>query len=928
MFNKFRKSLALRSIVILCTILSSILAFITVTNIVHQKRTLWNRKINEAESVSNVVLTALRHPMLVGDQDIIQLQFDNYKNLKEVEKIYLLDGYGVVKRSTDRHVLGTRFADRKTASALGGQPSFGMEKRKTGGEEFFSRIVPIANEQKCYGCHGKEKKVLGALGIEFDWKPVLREARLTRNDNIVLSLLGLFMMTVLTLLFLLKVIIQPIKKLEMGMIRVSQGNFAQKIETASSDEIGTLTRLFNRMAGDLSLFMEKEKYLIAAEQQRGEELARVNDNLTAEAKERKLVEEKLRTASRQLLDIIDFLPDPTLVVNRERVVIAWNRAMEKFTDICKEDMIGKGKYYYAVPFYGEKRPMLVDLLFDDDKTVESKYDLFERKGNTLYAETTAPMLNAGKGLYVWITASSLFDSNGDFAGAVESVRDISERKQAEEKLREAMATKSKFISVVSHELRTPLTSIKEGINIVLDGSAGEVNDEQKDFLATAKRNVDRLARLINDVLDFQKLESGKGQFTVQENALNDVVNEVYQSMSPAVKAKGLDFFITCDQTAGKLRFDRDKIIQVLTNLVNNAMKFTEKGSVTITTSRMKNWVYVCVEDTGPGMKQEELDKLFQSFQQFGDERVRKGGSGLGLAISREIVEKHFGKIWAESVFGKGSKFIFTLPLSTLEEALRTIVERDFEKQSGSGLFLLSVFRFENYQEVKTTLGQEKVDSAVRSIRDAIESVAGTKEYICENGQDEIIVFIHSSRERVAEERQKLRRAVKEAVFDLDAGVGIRVSAASVVYPDEADTVKDALAQAEASLADEPKHRLEKNILIVDDEEGMVKILGGLLKESGFKNITEACDGYEAFEKIKEMIPDIILLDMSMPRMNGYEVIGRLKGDVKTKEIPLLIMSGFEVQLDKLGGYFQKQAIPMISKPFDMQQLDKWLRYLV
>ena len=217
--------------------------------------------------------------------------------------------------------------------------------------------------------------------------------------------------------------------------------------------------------------------------------------------------------------------------------------------------------------------------------------------------------------------------------------------------------------MVSHELRTPLTAIKEGINIVIDGSVGNINNDQKDFLGTAKRNVDRLARLVNDVLDFQKLESGKMRFDFKENDINKVIEEVRDTMNPVIQEKGLGFNIKLAKNLSKVNFDKDKIVQVLTNLVNNAVKFTEKGSVIITTSEGNNIIQISVQDTGSGIKNEDMPKLFQSFQQLETPKERKvGGTGLGLVICKEIVERHKGKIWAESEFGKGTTFHFVIPI--------------------------------------------------------------------------------------------------------------------------------------------------------------------------------------------------------------------------------------------------------------------------
>jgi signal transduction histidine kinase len=235
--------------------------------------------------------------------------------------------------------------------------------------------------------------------------------------------------------------------------------------------------------------------------------------------------------------------------------------------------------------------------------------------------------------------------------------------EAKDRLEMALKVKSDFVSMVSHELRTPLTAIKEGINIVLGGSAGAINEEQKDFLDTARRNVDRLVRLINDILDFQKLEYSRTDFKVRENDMNEVIRDIQKTMSPLAFEKGLSFNVELDESLPKIWSDRDKIIQVLTNIVSNAIKFTEKGGVTIISSLGPHYIQIIVQDTGIGIKAEDLSRLFKEFEQLKQGIDRKGGgTGLGLSISKRIVEGHKGRIWVESKFGEGTSFYIILPI--------------------------------------------------------------------------------------------------------------------------------------------------------------------------------------------------------------------------------------------------------------------------
>jgi PAS domain S-box-containing protein len=250
-------------------------------------------------------------------------------------------------------------------------------------------------------------------------------------------------------------------------------------------------------------------------------------------------------------------------------------------------------------------------------------------------------------------------------------RDVTERRQVLEQ-------KDNFMNMVSHELRTPLGAIKESISLVLEGGTGTVGGEQKEILAIAKRNVDRLTRLINQVLYLQKIDAGRMELRLEENDMNETIREVHRVMIALAAEKGLEIILELDDSLPRARFDKDKIIQVLANLVSNAINFTAKGAIMVTSSKGKNFIQVSVRDTGPGIKEEDMPKLFRRFSQL--ER-RPGGAGLGLSVCKEMIDLHGGRIWAESPpsaqvpelvglpaagkageYGKGTAFCFILPV--------------------------------------------------------------------------------------------------------------------------------------------------------------------------------------------------------------------------------------------------------------------------
>jgi signal transduction histidine kinase len=251
---------------------------------------------------------------------------------------------------------------------------------------------------------------------------------------------------------------------------------------------------------------------------------------------------------------------------------------------------------------------------------------------------------------------------GQIVGFLRVAKDITEKKRFERRLKELDKMKSDFVSNVSHELRTPLTSIKGSVDNMLDGLTGALNEKQVRYLSRIKSNTDRLARLINDLLDLSRIESGRLEVRPTTLPLTALAAEVAEYLKPLAAEKLIRIEVPAPDSSVTAWADRDKITQVLMNLIGNAVKFTpEDGKVTVAIEKNGNdWVQISVADTGPGILPEERNKIFAKFYQIMDQH-RPKGSGLGLAISKALVEMHGGEIWVESEVGKGSKFSFTLP---------------------------------------------------------------------------------------------------------------------------------------------------------------------------------------------------------------------------------------------------------------------------
>lgn len=244
--------------------------------------------------------------------------------------------------------------------------------------------------------------------------------------------------------------------------------------------------------------------------------------------------------------------------------------------------------------------------------------------------------------------------------------DISDKKKTESVLREAMAIKSKFVSIASHELRSPLATMKAVIMMLAEEGTALDALEPLDLLSMLKRNIDRLLRLTTEILDFSKLEAGHMKYEFERINLNDVVQDSFSMMQNAALEKKVLFSLRLDPQVKETEADRDKMTQVLINLLNNALKFTAQGEVSVSTLFENDECKVTVADTGPGLTGQDLSRIFAPFAQL-SERTTLGekGTGLGLAISKEIVEAHGGRIWAESRDGSGASFSFAIPCKHL-----------------------------------------------------------------------------------------------------------------------------------------------------------------------------------------------------------------------------------------------------------------------
>lgn len=634
---------------------------------------------------------------------------------------------------------------------------------------------------------GKERgESLEAAAAKVD--AVVRRTHVLLQESIrMLLTFSLFaaMLAVFLGLMVSRTILRPIRRLQRGAEIIGKGELEHRIDVRSGDEIGQLAGSFNEMAEKLSesyLRLEdkvkektrelEQKYEEEKEQKKKLEMSKAAMlNLLEDLEQAKaeITEEKAKDEA-----ILASLGDGLIAAGSDGRIIMMNAQAEALLGIKASEAVGRD-FSEIVPGCDEAHtPMpraqqpLAACLELSRKTVSTAF--YRRRDGSFFpaAITASPIQRAGRTL-----------------GAIQIFRDVTREKEVDR-------MKTEFISVVSHELRTPLTVIREGVSLVMDGVLGATTDEQRNFLLMALKDIDRLGRIINNLLDISKIEAGKVELRRAEIDLAEAADHVLETFAARARTAGLE--LRKDFSAAPLRVyaDRDKLVQVFTNLVSNALKFTEKGSIEISIRDEESQVVCGVRDTGRGISPENLKRVFGKFQQFGGKAVTgEKGTGLGLSIARGIVQLHQGQIWVESVQGEGTVFFFSIPKLTPLQAVKDQLARDLRSAvSDHASLLISVFSVE---------GAGESDHAAACFEEFIQPrIRERSSRVLRDGRTVYVILSGVMKE---EGEELMDSAEKDFRSEIESGTfpgAQTIRRRSVSYPEDGSTEEELMTRLKAA----------------------------------------------------------------------------------------------------------------------------------
>ena len=759
---------------------------------------------------------------------------------------------------------------------------------------------------------------------------------------IIIGIAGVILSLILTFLFTDK-IRKHIRELSKATEITKEGNFKNIITFHSSDELGDLATAFNSMVNELD---KKQK----AEKEYSEFITLINQNPT--------LKEVSEAALLKIIKSGGFIIGALYHVEGKNIKLGsahgWNSdsQLEKQTEFF--ETVIKTKESLEINIENESKVISTGIIDVEIKNILVIPVLYNNKVISIlvlgsvkkasgeskdYLEKIKPQLAIGL-----VNGSALVQLenfvvelkklNEDYLNQNEQVKKQNValvelhnklQEKADEleiqklKAEEATMLKSQFLANMSHELRTPMNSIIGLTKVIIEDAS--INDHNKERLNVVYNSGKRLMNLINEILDLSKIEAGKMEVNEDELIINELINELEAFVYPLINAKKLEYKTNCFIDVNTvIKSDRVKISQVIMNLLSNAIKFTNDGSIELDIIAEEETLTFKIKDTGIGISEENQRIIFEEFRQIDGTNSRKyGGTGLGLSISQKISNLLNGKLELTSEAGKGSTFVFTLPFNFIE--VRKPKQIDAEQN------LLSIHSvkkailvIEDVPSVKHTIGQylnskgyetEFADDGKTGIQKAIElkPFAITLDIMMheKNGWN----ILNELKEH--EETKNIPVILISIMGDKNLGYGLSAYE-YMVKPFSTHELNIILNQLENI----SKHKVEKIVLVDDDEFEFEKFKAEFQNDN--VKIHYIKDSEIAFNKILEMQPDLIIIDLIMPTVDGITLSHKLKSNRDTKHIPIIISTAKDLtreEINSLQNIVEDITIKTNGHPLDV-----------
>jgi signal transduction histidine kinase/DNA-binding response OmpR family regulator len=676
----------------------------------------------------------------------------------------------------------------------------------------------------------------------------------------------------------------PLERLLTSINSSRNGGERTPVDWRSRDEIGDVVVAFNEM-------QERQQ---AYEAELREARDKLEQRVEERTKELALATEQAKRAERLVTDAIESISEGFVLFDSEdRLVLSNSRYSELLHPGANPPQ--PGDTYEEIIMQSVQSGLIEDARGNEDAWLAERLRRHQSPSG-LHVQRRSD----GR----WVRISERKTEDG---GTVAVYTDISELKQREQESEEANRAKSQFLANMSHELRTPLNAVI-GITEMLKEDAEEMGEE--DFvepLERISRAGKHLLSLINEILDLSKIEAGKLEFHLEDIDVPGLVDEVATTAQHLAEANGNELVVQCAKDLGSIRSDLTRTRQIVLNLVSNACKFTENGRVSVDVGfeegKAGDELVLAVSDTGIGMTLEQMGKLFQEFSQADSSTTRRfGGTGLGLAISRRLARMMGGDITVESQPDIGSTFTLRLPRRV--SAAGAADERGETAASLGGVAPVAAMGKSNGNRVLVV----DDDATARELM---------RRLLAKQGFD--VVTASDGREGL-----ELARKVEPSVITLDiimprldgwdvlkelkadpalANIpvvvvtmldetdrGYRLGAADyLTKPIDRDRLKQLLEKFRARAK-------EQRVLLIEDDEATRSLMGSILRENGWQ-VTEAGNGRIGLDLYDEAAPDLILLDLMMPEMDGFEFLEALRNRPDTVAAPVVVVTAADLTED-------------------------------